>query len=572
MTHTSISAHDLTKTYGARSVLGGVSLSAYPGQRLGLVGENGVGKSTLLRLLAGVEDLDSGEVSRPVDTGFLYQELPFGAEARVGEVLEDALCKVRAIERRLEELADELRHSPDDLQILTAYGETLQSAETHEVWDTDRRTNQVLAGLGLDCVDRERRLSSLSGGEGSRLALAALLVRRPQALLLDEPTNHLDDGAVWFLEDYLIRFPGVVVTASHDRTFLEAVCTGICDLDPAREDASHGVTRGGVTLYGGAYSHYLRAKGAERRRWEQDFRHRQQEISTLRSAVATKAREVSHAKSMKDRNKMAYDQHGTQVQKAISRRVRNAQNRLKELLDNPIPKPPAPLQFSGFAGSADTGADLAVEYGPVLSLRDVRIRDRLEISRLDLSPRERLLVTGPNGAGKSTLLAVLAGGMRPDKGVVERCSGLRVGMLEQDVWFPEPHRSAREVYSAHTAAERRSGDDFSLADLGLLSPRDLDRPVGMLSVGQRRRLALALLVARTPHVLLLDEPTNHLSLSLVEELEEAFSTAPGAIVAATHDRWLRQRWEGPELRLVEGRRLESADGHGSVPPMAARTR
>jgi macrolide transport system ATP-binding/permease protein len=192
----------------------------------------------------------------------------------------------------------------------------------------------------------------------------------------------------------------------------------------------------------------------------------------------------------------------------------------------------------------------------------VRVPGRLDLDRLDVSAGERLLVTGPNGAGKSTLLAVLAGRLEPEEGALFRRRGLRVGLLEQDVSFPDPSLSARETYAAATAG---APDAPSLGELGLIASRDGGRSVVDLSVGQRRRLALAILVARTPHVLLLDEPTNHVSLALAEELEEeALGAAPGAIVVATHDRWLRCRWEGPELRLVAGRRAapEEAEHDG----------
>jgi macrolide transport system ATP-binding/permease protein len=184
----------------------------------------------------------------------------------------------------------------------------------------------------------------------------------------------------------------------------------------------------------------------------------------------------------------------------------------------------------------------------VLAVRRLFVPGRLAVDRLDVAAADRLLVTGPNGVGKSTLLAVLAGRLDPAAGTVHRRRGLRVGLLEQDVVFPAPHRSAAAVYAAATAGRP---DPVPLADLGLLPPRDHGRPVGELSVGQRRRLALAVLIADAPHVLLLDEPTNHLSLTLVEELEDALLAAPGAIVAASHDRWLRRRWPGPELTLAD---------------------
>ncbi|CAL9354909.1 ABC-F family ATP-binding cassette domain-containing protein [Streptomyces sp. Tu 3180] len=528
-----LQAVDLVKYYADHRVLNGLSLSVSPGRRMGLVGENGVGKSTLLRLLAGVEEPDSGTVDRPEDCGFLRQELSFPPDTTVQDVVDDALSGIRAAAARLEELSARLETAPDDAEALAAYGDTLEWAQQHDLWDADRRARLVLTGLGLGSVDPRRTLGTLSGGQRSRLALAALLVRQPQAMLLDEPTNHLDDDAVGFLEQRLNEMPGAVVLASHDRMFLDAVCTDILDLDPSR---------GGVTHYGGSYSYYLRAKRLERLRWEQQYEAEQEELAQLRASVDVTARAVNHARAMKDNNKMAYDRAGGRVQRQISRRVRNAQHRLEELERAQVRRPPDPLRFA-----ATLTGRAAEDDGPAVSLRSVELAGRLRVDRLDVGPAERLLVTGPNGAGKSTLLNVVAGRLAPHSGTVERAPGVRVGLLEQDVGFPDDRRSASQLYERAARA-----DSPPLSQLGLLPARDLGRPVGQLSIGQRRRVALALLIARPPDVLLLDEPTNHLSLSLAEELEEALRTAPGAVVVASHDRWLRRSWEGPELVLKNG--------------------
>ncbi|HEX8866881.1 MAG TPA: ATP-binding cassette domain-containing protein, partial [Lentzea sp.] len=475
----------------------------------------------------GVEEPDDGVVQRPADCGFLWQELPFRAGAVVQDVLDDALAEIRAAAARLDELSLTL----DSPAALAEYGDLLEWAQDHDLWDADRRAELVLAGLGLSDVEGARPLDTLSGGQRSRVALAALLIRQPRALLLDEPTNHLDDEAVSFLEQLLSRLPGTVVVASHDRVFLDEVCTDIVDLDPARD---------GVTRYGGTYTDYLEAKRLERVRWEQQFAQEQDELASLRVSVEVTAHQVNHQRVMKDNNKVAYDRHGGRVQKQISRRVRNAQQRLDELTRTQVRRPPAPLRFNG----AMTGEVRLGQFA--LSLRDVRLSGRLDIGRLDVPASSRLMITGPNGAGKSTLLRILAGALTPDAGDVRRARGVRVGLLEQDVVFPDLSRSARQLYA-------QVSSPIPLSQLGLLASGDLDRPVGELSIGQRRRVALALLIARPPDVLLLDEPTNHLSLSLASELEDALQAAPGAVVIASHDRWLRRNWEGPELALRSGR-------------------
>jgi macrolide transport system ATP-binding/permease protein len=535
MSQSALLAHDLVRTFGTRRVLDGVSLVASPGHRIGLIGENGAGKSTLLRLLAGVDEPDTGTVVRPADLGFLHQELPLRGASTIADVLDDALREARGDLAALDALTRALADTPQDsagyTELLGEYGERLDRAQEHAAWDADRRAEIVLAGLGLGELAHDRTLESLSGGQRGRLALAALLVRRPAALLLDEPTNHLDDDAAAFLEEQLRGLPGAVVLASHDRAFLDAVCTDLIDLDPATD---------GPTRYGGNYTAYQAEKRAEWERWQRRFAEEQDELAELRRAASVTAHQVAPGRAKRDNEKMGYGHTSGRVQNQISRRVRNATRRLDELERDQVRKPPEPLRLRAAALASDS------PDGTLLSLRDVEVPGRLTLDRLDLSGADRLLVTGANGAGKSTLLAVLAGRLDA-AGEVRRRSGLTVGLLAQDTVFDRPDRTVRDTYEQALGARR--AEAVPLRSLGLIGSRDLDRRVGELSVGQRRRLALALLVADPPELLLLDEPTNHLSPRLCDELEEALGAGPGAIVVASHDRWLRSRWPGREIRL-----------------------
>jgi macrolide transport system ATP-binding/permease protein len=321
------------------------------------------------------------------------------------------------------------------------------------------------------------------------------------------------------------------VAASHDRAFLDTVCTDLIDLDPALD---------GPARYGGNYTDYQAEKRAERERWQRRFAEEQQELAELRGSVAVTAHQVAPGRARRDNEKMGYGHTSRRVQNQISRRVRNASRRLDELERDQVRKPPEPLRLRATAlaaGSPD---------GILLSLRGVRVPGRLALDRLDVSATDRLLVTGANGAGKSTLLAVLAGRLEA-AGEVRRRRGLTVGLLAQDTVFDRPDRTARDTYELALGAER--AESVPLRSLGLIGPRDLDLRVGELSVGQRRRLALALLVADPPELLLLDEPTNHLSPRLSDELEGALGTGPGAIVVASHDRWLRSHWPGRSLSM-----------------------
>ncbi|MGN9793050.1 ABC-F family ATP-binding cassette domain-containing protein [Streptomyces sp. OZ13] len=547
-------AHNVVRNLGGRRVLDGISLTAAPGRRIGLIGENGVGKSTLLRVLAGVDEPDAGSVTRLPGLGFLHQEMPYDADSTIAAVLDEALREAREDLAELDRLGEELARVPEDdpghQELLDAYGRRLEQAQDREAWDADRRAALVLDGLGLGAFGHDRTLGSLSGGQRGRLALTALLVRRPPALLLDEPTNHLDDGAAAFLEDQIRGLPGTVVVAAHDRAFLDAVCTDLIDLDPAVD---------GPVRYGGNYSAYLAEKRAEQERWQRRYAEEQEELAELRHAARVTTHRVAPDRGRTDNEKMGYGHRAGRVQNQISRRVRNAGRRLEELERMQVAEPPRPLRFAVAAPA--TPAEEGPE--PLVSLLDVRVPGRLALDGLEVSATERLLITGGNGAGKSTLLAVLAGRL-PAEGEVHRRRRLTTGLLTQDTVFERPDRTVRDTYELALGARR--AEKVPLGSLGLMREADLDKPVGQLSVGQRRRLALALLVARPPQLLLLDEPTNHLSPRLCDELQAALGPGPGAIVVASHDRWLRRRWQGRELRLEPAPAAADTVQGGAVAP------
>jgi macrolide transport system ATP-binding/permease protein len=532
-----LKAIGLSRLYGERRVLSDLSVTVPPGQRLGLVGENGAGKSTLLRILAGVDEADSGDVVRPTRTGLLWQEVRFAPSDTVGDMIEHALAELRAVEAEVARAAAAL--GDDRPGAADRYAAALEDAEKAEIWSIDSRRDELLDGLGVADVPLDRRLDEVSGGQRSRFALAALLLGRPDALLLDEPTNHLDDAAASYLERQLVSWRGPVVFASHDRSFLDAVATTLLDLDPARN---------GVVSFGGNYSQYLAAKAEERARWERQFADEQNELKTLKFAVDVTARSIAWSGRTRDNEKFAKSYKGGRLDRQISRRIANAAGRLDELTREQVRKPSSALTFAGIPSGSTSVGD---ESDLLLQLADARIGDRLDVESFQVEPRSRILVTGRNGAGKSTLLAALAGGLALERGTLSRRKNLRVGLLEQDVRFADSSATPRSIYG-RSLGDRRA-ETLPLSSLGLIAPRDIDRPVGALSIGQQRRLALALILAKPPHVFLLDEPTNHLSLSLATELEEALGGYPGAVVVASHDRWLRARWEGQRVELSRGR-------------------
>ena len=526
-------ASDVVKAYGDRVVLDGVDLVANPGEPLGLVGENGAGKSTLLRLLAGVEPSDGGTVTTPAELWYLQQEPSYPSGTTVVGVLDEAMAPLHHAVRRLEELAARITE-PGAAE---EYDAVLTWAQAHDVWQADQRAAEAATRLGLDGIARERQVASLSGGQRTRLALAAMIAARPACVLLDEPTNHLDDDAVALLEEFLVDLPGVVVVASHDRAFLDRVCAAVVDLDPSH----FGVDGNGGARFSGGYSAYLSAKRAARQRWQDAFEAQQEELNQLREAARTTARNVAHNRAPRDNDKYIYSFKGANVARTVSRRVRDAERRIEVLERDRIPKPPKEISFRGALMPAGKSNGLAV------FVRDLEVSGRVRVPRVDVPSGTALLITGANGSGKSTLLKVLAGELTPSSGQVSVVAR-RVGHLAQDVTFSRPDLTPQQVYDAATG--RAAGERApAMGELGLLHPRELARPVGVLSEGQRRRLALAVLVARRPDLLLLDEPTNHISLALAEELEEALQRSPGTVIVASHDRWLRARWAGEVLAL-----------------------
>jgi len=543
-----LTAHALTKAYGHDVVLDGTDLLVSPGQRVGIVGENGVGKSTLLRLLAGVETPDHGTVARPQDLAYLPQESSFSATDTVADVLTDALAPLHHAVREVERLGSAMATAPEDRRLAGLLADALEWAQSHDAWDADRRAAIAAQRLGVADLAGERQVATLSGGQRTRLAIAAILTRRPECVLLDEPTNHLDDAAMDLLETFLLALPGVVVAASHDRAFLDAVCTHVVDLDPAM--GAHRSTPPGPTRYGGGFSDYLADKADARRRWEETYTAQQARIGALRAATTITTSAVAHNRPPRDNDKFSYGFKGANVERTVARRVHDAERRLAVAEREQVRRPRAPLRLRALLTGRTGGGALAV------SIRALCVPGRVRLAELDLPTGGRLLVTGGNGSGKSSLLALLDGRLRAGSGSVH-VTARRVATLVQDVTFAVPTRSARETFAValgYAEAERHP-----LSDLGLMHGRDLDRAVGDLSVGQRRRVALAIAVAQAPDLLLLDEPTNHISLALATELEEAIlapagSTGPashsGTVVVATHDRWLRRRWSGQQLRLT----------------------
>jgi macrolide transport system ATP-binding/permease protein len=520
-------ADGLAFGYPGRPVLDGVGVSASAGDRVGVVGENGAGKTTLLRLLAGDLAPTAGEVRRSGSVSVVQQELDVPPGSTVGDLVRRTAAHVRAAADRLDEVVAGFDHEGGDLAALS---DAIAAVDRLAAWDVDRRVDEALTRFGAP-RDPDRRLDTLSVGEAYRARLACHVAERADVLLLDEPTNHLDVGGIDYLTAQLQQWPGVVVIVTHDRRLLDDVMTAILDLDPSMD--------GRPVLYGATrYATYRFAKDQALRRWRARYAQERKRAARL----AQRLDESYEGLSDEWRPPKGSQKHrrGTRARIHVKAADRLVQKLEAEAVEVPVP-PPAlafpdlPSIPAGYAG------------GPLLELRAPRVAGRLDLPgvRVDLPPAGRLLVTGANGAGKSTLLGALAGRTPLDRGHRAVAPGVRLGVLVQDDDSP-----ARLATTGFEAAARRALDllrsgaldpahVLPVAALGLLEEEDLDRPLGELSVGQRRRFELAAALVAAPHVLLLDEPTNHLSIALVDELTEALRLTSAAVVVATHDRAMR---------------------------------
>ena len=504
-------ARELRKGFGEGVVLDGVSLTVTAGQRLAVIGDNGVGKSTLLRLLGGALVPDSGEVMFTTESRFLVeQEMAEPAGATVAMVRAEALRAPREALAELEEAASGIAAGEEAAE--DSYDAALDLAEHLAAWDAERRLDAALSAFDAQ-FPREQTLISLSVGQRYRLRLGCALADPAGTVLLDEPSNHLDDSALQRLVQWLIEFRGITVFVTHDRWLIDAVATAIFDLDPA--------LGGGGTLFGGRLSAYREARAAALSDWRR--RHAaglaaERELSER--LIAARASTPGRWQPGKGAAK-----HGRQSHAVSS--VRLLQRRLESLQRERGPAPPDPLTFTA-PDSAQSGDTILLEATAIAVHHRVAQPSDAPIR---LHAGGRLLLRGANGSGKSTLLRVLAGHLRPDHGTVRVAPGARFRLLPQeDEWDLE--RTPVDVLGAWDLDEIRG--------TGLLPDADLARPLGRLSVGQRRRVALARVLLSRPSALLLDEPTNHLSVTLVDELSDAILSTRAAIVLVTHDRTLRR--------------------------------
>lgn len=534
--------------YGDRLLLDRIDLAITAREHVAVVGENGAGKSTLLRILAGHEQPQEGTATTSGRVGYLAQTHGLPESFTVGGAIDASLASLRSLEAELDRLEAGLADAADD--DLETYGRLQTEYQLREGYAAESRVEAALDRLGLGGLDRSRTLGSLSGGEQERVALACVLADPADILLLDEPTNHLDARGVTWLEERLAAHRGIVVVVSHDRMLLRKVAATIIEVDAERRT---------VTRYGNGYDGYLREKAAERQRWVQQYHGWLDAMAAEKLQAETRPGNMGYGRK-RDADKMAFGFKTGTWERAASSQVRNARERLRRLEASPVEQPPVPLRLAppagmGYEASPDgtSTAGAPAQQVPLeapLTALAVSVPGRLQPTDFQAGVGEKILIVGPNGAGKSTLLSVLAGTLAPAVGSVTRPE--RVGYLQQELELP-PRPSLR-LLPAFAAGLGGNIDEHAeaLLGLGLFRTSEFHVPVGSLSAGQQRRLALARLLLGGYGTLIVDEPTNHLAPVLVEQLEAALAGFSGTVVMVSHDRALRKWFAACQQSAGEG--------------------
>jgi ATP-binding cassette ChvD family protein len=512
------SMHNVRKALGDKVVLDNITLSFYPGAKIGVVGPNGVGKSTLLKLMAGIEKPNNGDamLAKDATVGILLQEPPLTEGKTVLENVEEGVADIKALQARMDELGIAMGEPDADFDALMAeMGEVQTELDHRNAWDIDSQLEQAMDALR--CPPPDALVDVLSGGERRRVALCKLLLQQPDLLLLDEPTNHLDAESVQWLETHLKAYPGAVLAVTHDRYFLDNVAQWILELD-----------RGRTHPYEGNYSTYLDTKKA---RLQIEGRRDAKRAKILERELEW-ARSNPKARQAKSRARLArYEELAAEAERS------------RKLDFEEINIPPGPR-----LGSSVLVARMLVKgFG-----------DRLLFNGLSFSlPRAGIVgVVGPNGVGKSTLFRMIVGEEQPDSGDLRLGDTVRISYVDQARSGLDPRKNVWELVSDGLdhikVANFEMPSRAYVASFGFKGP-DQQKPAGVLSGGERNRLNLALTLKMGGNLLLLDEPTNDLDVETLQSLEDALLDFPGCAVVISHDRWFLDRiathilaWEGDD--------------------------
>ncbi|MBR0404842.1 MAG: energy-dependent translational throttle protein EttA [Eggerthellaceae bacterium] len=506
------------KAHGDKVILDDVTLAFYPGAKIGVVGPNGMGKSTLLKIMAGMEEVSNGEarLTPGYTVGLLQQEPPLKEDATVRENVEAAFADVIAKVNRFNEISAEMADPDADFDALMDEMGKLQDAiDAANGWDLDSQLSQAMDAL--QCPDPDAPVNVLSGGERRRVALCRLLLEAPDLLLLDEPTNHLDAESVLWLEQFLSTYPGAVLAVTHDRYFLDNVAEWICEVD-----------RGTLYPYKGNYSTYLETKAA---RLELQG---QQDAKRAKKMKAELEWVRSGAKARQAKGKARLERYEQMAAEAAARRD-------VDFTEIHIPAGPR------LGNKVLVAEHLCKAFG-----------DRVLIDDLSFTlPRNGIVgVIGPNGVGKTTLFRMIVGEDQPTSGTLELGETAVLSYVDQNRAGIDPNKNVWEVVSGGLDYMNVAGTEVPsrayVAAYGFKGS-DQQKPAGVLSGGERNRLNLALTLRQGGNVLLLDEPTNDLDTETLTSLEAALDEFSGCAVITSHDRFFLDRvathilaWEGDD--------------------------
>jgi macrolide transport system ATP-binding/permease protein len=516
-----LKADSLCKAHDAEPLFTDATFTLGSGDRVGLVGPNGTGKSTLLRILAGLEVADEGSVTTGPDDriGLLHQQAP-DADLSVHDFLRQAIGEVYELDERMRALEAGMAQPGGTTRALAEYGAAQDRFAALDGWTFHAAIDDARSHLAIAHLPPEAPFRELSGGEQARVMLAGVLLARPTILLLDEPTNHLDLGGLRWLEGYLESFPGAVLVVSHDRRFLDNTVRRIFEFDGISD---------ALTAYTGGYTDYRAEKQRLFERLLEEFRAQDRYRRQLEADITRTRGHALHtertASGLGSDKQKRYAKKVAKKAKARERRLRR-QMAQAEWIANPEKAPSFTLFLDGVSTA---GRRLAL-----LDRAGVDLGGRAVLREVDVvvKGRERIAIVGENGAGKTTLLGLLAGDLEPHRGR---------GVLDASAAvLPQSHhglplgRGVLDFYRSRVVAYEEDARAF----LGhfLFEQDQLHRPIGTLSPGERSRLLIAVLVSSGAELLLLDEPTNHLDFDSMDVVEEALRQFRGTIVAVTHDR------------------------------------
>jgi ATP-binding cassette subfamily F protein 3 len=536
-----LSAHSISKTYGLHTVLHNVSFSISSHDRLGLIGPNGCGKTTLMRILSGLEMPDSGTVSQiPSDLRIGYLSQGFDLEPSL--TIAEACISPSGMNPDTEvgELAAALAQNPSNINLQTRYTDALERLSTIDV-----QPAEFLIPLGLAGIPPAHPVGALSGGQKTRLQLARLLLQSPQLLLLDEPTNHLDILMLEWLENWLHRYRGAALIVSHDRAFLDNTITTILELDPSTH---------GLRSFSGNYSQYAGQKMLEQEHQLLAYNTQQTEIRRMRQDIVRTKQQALNVELTTTSREPGVRRYAKKVaRKALSREKKL--NRLLEsedLVERPHPSWQIKLDFAApghVSRDVLVGENLSIGYPGCVPL--------LTGLRLHIKGGQRIALTGPNGCGKTTLLRTIAGKLNPIHGSMRVSPSTKIGYMTQEQERLDLSKSPLEIIRSAGVFNQTEARHF--LHFYLFSGDDPLRPTGTLSYGERSRLVLALLVAQGCTFLLLDEPINHLDIPSRARFEQTLAKYTGTILAVVHDRFFIMQFATDTWAVQDGRIIQRAN-------------